>query len=205
MLATIKIISYAVTPHALTQACDVIRADGVAEGGGALNIRTAQLKTATLIETHHPGGKIAPKGRRVLDERLDRLGATLVDTLDVPHDVQAIGKAIEKAQGQVVFILTASATSDINDVAPVAVTQIGGEIIQFGMPVDPGNLLFLGHWHGKPVIGLPGCARSPALNGADWVLERLICGLPVGADDISAMGVGGLLKDIPERGRARGA
>jgi hypothetical protein len=53
----------------------------------------------------------------------------------------------------------------------------GGHVARFGMPVDPGNLLFLGDHAGRPVVGLPGCARSPALNGADWVLERLACGL----------------------------
>jgi molybdenum cofactor cytidylyltransferase len=73
------------------------------------------------------------------------------------------------------------------------------------MPVDPGNLLFFGELNGKPVIGLPGCARSPALNGADWVLERILCGVTVTPDDIAAMGVGGLLKDIPLRGRLRNA
>ena len=71
------------------------------------------------------------------------------------------------------------------------------------MPVDPGNLLFLGRLGRRPVIGLPGCARSPALNGADWVLERVVCGVPVTAADIQGMGVGGLLKEIPERGRPR--
>jgi molybdenum cofactor cytidylyltransferase len=53
------------------------------------------------------------------------------------------------------------------------------------------------------VIGLPGCARSPALNGADWVLERVACGVPVSAGDIAAMGVGGLLKEIPTRPQPR--
>jgi molybdenum cofactor cytidylyltransferase len=49
------------------------------------------------------------------------------------------------------------------------------------------------------VIGLPGCARSPALNGADWVLSRIACGLAVTGADIAAMGIGGLLKEIPSR------
>ena len=70
---------------------------------------------------------------------------------------------------------------------------------RFGMPVDPGNLLFIGDIAGRPVIGLPGCARSPALNGADWVLERVICGRPPSPQDIMGMGVGGLLKEIPSR------
>ena len=71
------------------------------------------------------------------------------------------------------------------------------------MPVDPGNLLVLGEMGTRPVIGLPGCARSPALNGADWVLERVVCGIDVGAEDIAAMGVGGLLKEIPTRPQPR--
>ena len=49
-----------------------------------------------------------------------------------------------------------------------------------GMPVDPGNLLLLGELDGKPVIGAPGCARSPKENGFDWVLSA--CS-PEGADD----------------------
>ena len=71
------------------------------------------------------------------------------------------------------------------------------------MPVDPGNLLFLGQQGARPVIGLPGCARAPALNGADWVLARVACGVAVSAQDIAAMGVGGLLKEIPSRPQPR--
>jgi len=98
-----------------------------------------------------------------------------------------------------VLILTASATSDRADVGPAGVVAAGGEVSRVGMPVDPGNLLFLGAHRARPVIGLPGCARSPKLNGADWVLERIACGIPTGPDEIAAMGVGGLLKEIPSR------
>ena len=97
------------------------------------------------------------------------------------------------------MILTGSATSDISDVAPSALRAAGGTLAHFGMPVDPGNLLFLGALGGRPVIGLPGCARSPALNGADWVIERICCGVSVMPENIMGMGVGGLLKEIPSR------
>ena len=69
--------------------------------------------------------------------------------------------------------------------------------------MDPGNLLFLGRLGARPVIGLPGSARSPVLHGADWVLARVACGLPCGAAEIAAMGVGGLLKEIPTRPQPR--
>jgi molybdenum cofactor cytidylyltransferase len=97
----------------------------------------------------------------------------------------------------------ARATSDIDDVAPSALRRAGGRVERFGMPVDPGNLLFLGRLGNRPVIGLPGCARSPALNGADWVLSRVACGIEVTGDDIAGMGVGGLLKEIPTRPQPR--
>jgi molybdenum cofactor cytidylyltransferase len=80
---------------------------------------------------------------------------------------------------------------------PVPLHDATGAILAHS--VDPGNLLFFGALGPRPVIGLPGCARSPALNGADWVLARIACGLRVTAADIAAMGIGGLLKEIPTR------
>ncbi|MDA9990677.1 hypothetical protein N9E48_07720 [Paracoccaceae bacterium] len=52
---------------------------------------------------------------------------------------------------------------------------------------------------------MPGCVRSSALNGADWVLSRTVCG--VECDDVSfaQMSVGGLLKEIPSRPHTRGS
>jgi len=46
---------------------------------------------------------------------------------------------------------------------------------------------------------LPGCARSPTLNGIDFVLVRLFAGLKVTSEDIMRMGVGGLLKEMDTR------
>jgi molybdenum cofactor cytidylyltransferase len=65
--------------------------------------------------------------------------------------------------------------------------------------VDPGNLLCLGRLGGVPALVLPGCARSPKLNGFDWVLERLFAGLPLSGREVMRMGVGGLLKEIEVR------
>ena len=71
------------------------------------------------------------------------------------------------------------------------------------MPVDPGNLMLLAHHGATPVLGLPGCARSSALNGFDWVLARLLANVPVTRADIMRMGAGGLLKEISTRPQPR--
>ena len=54
-----------------------------------------------------------------------------------------------------------------------------------------------------PVLGLPGCVRTPKLNGCDWVMQRLLAGLDVSAADIRALGIGGLLAEIPSRPQPR--
>ena len=67
------------------------------------------------------------------------------------------------------------------------------------MPVDPGNLICLGRISERPALVLPGCARSPKLNGIDFVLRRLFAGLKVTPADVMRMGPGGLLKEIDVR------
>jgi molybdenum cofactor cytidylyltransferase len=90
-------------------------------------------------------------------------------------------------------------------VVPAAIEAAGGAVDHFGMPVDPGNLMLLGHHGPVPVVGLPGCARSPKLNGFDWVLQRFLAGLPVKPADVMGMGAGGLLKEISSRPQRREA
>ncbi len=198
MLAgTVKIITYAVSAAAVEEAC--------ALGLAALRLRPVVLQTAGLVLTEVPGQdpKLTEKGRKVIAARLAALGIELAGVAVVDHAPDAIAAALPTLPGQMALILTGSATSDLFDTAPEGLRAAGGLVIRFGMPVDPGNLLFLGDLFGKPVIGLPGCARSPALNGADWVLERIACGIRVTGLDIAAMGVGGLLKEIPIRPQLR--
>ena len=197
LTGTVKIIAYAVPETALARAEQVAR--------GSIRIRPVTRATAGLLLTEVPGqdAKLAAKGRRAIEGRLRALGMRLTACQTVPHDAGPMAKALSVMEGDLLLILTGSATSDIDDTAPQAVRAAGGTVARFGMPVDPGNLLFIGALAGRPVIGLPGCARSPALNGADWVLERLACGLELADDDIAGMGVGGLLKEIPIRPQAR--
>jgi molybdenum cofactor cytidylyltransferase len=197
LVGTVKVIAYGVDRAALDAACRVAL--------GAIRVRPVKVHSAGLILTRTAGAvegvvaKLAEKGRAATEGRLRALGMTLAEVVTVPHEASAIAKALGRLKGEMALILTGAATSDLHDVAPAAVRLAGGQVARFGMPVDPGNLLFHGDLAGRPVIGLPGCARSPAINGADWVLERLACGITISDDDMAAMGVGGLLKEIPIR------
>jgi molybdenum cofactor cytidylyltransferase len=101
------------------------------------------------------------------------------------------------------LILGASAIVDLGDIVPAAVREAGGTIRHLGMPVDPGNLLLLAAHGDTPVVGVPGCARSLKPSGFDWVLARIAADLPIGGEDLAAMGTGGLLKEMPTRPQPR--
>jgi molybdenum cofactor cytidylyltransferase len=196
MVATVKMISYAVPDGQLVQAVEAAR--------GAISFARPVHQTASLILTDIPGSP-GDKGIEAVQRRADGLGMRMIETLRCDHDEAALADMIARAKGDIVLILTASATSDPADTAPAALRLAGGQVERFGLPVDPGNLLFLGDLNGRPVIGLPGSARSAVLHGADWVLARVACGVPIVSQDMARMGVGGLLKEIPTRPQPRRA
>jgi molybdenum cofactor cytidylyltransferase len=202
MVATVKIIPFAVPEDAVAR-CAAI----AGEGGGLLRVAAFRPLAVGMIQTRLPGLKetILDKTREVTLGRLDGLGCTLVLERRGTHKSAALAQEIVASIADVDMLLIhgASAIVDRRDVIPAAIELAGGTIDHFGMPVDPGNLLLLGHVQGKPVLGLPGCARSPKVNGFDWVLERLVAGLPMGPKEIMSMGAGGLLAEIPTRGLKR--
>jgi molybdenum cofactor cytidylyltransferase len=95
----------------------------------------------------------------------------------------------------ILVIFGASAISDRRDILPTSIEKV----FHLGMPVDPGNLLMLGEHRTKPVIGAPGCARSPKENGFDFMLARLMAGENPRDIRPAQLGVGGLLTEIYAR------
>jgi molybdenum cofactor cytidylyltransferase len=201
MVATVKIIPYAVAGAELARATRRL----ATACAGPIRLHRFRAGRAALILTTTPGLKpsLLAKGADAMRARLAALGQAMAPPVTVPHETAAVTRAIIEAGGDLVLILGASATSDAADTCPAALLAAGGRLVRFGMPVDPGNLLFIGEHAGRPVVGLPGSARSPALNGVDWVLERLAAGLAVTGAEIAAMGVGGLLKEIASRPQPR--
>jgi molybdenum cofactor cytidylyltransferase len=205
MVATVKIIPFAVPGAARDKAVAVAK-----DSSPLLRIAPYTVRKVGIVSTVLPGlvDKVIDKTLKVTAERLKPAGAAIVSELRVPHETKALAQALEKtlhAGAELVIVFGASAIADRRDVIPAAVEAIGGDIEHFGMPVDPGNLLLIASASGHPVLGAPGCARSPKENGFDWVLTRLLCGLPVTGADIAGMGVGGLLMEIVTRPQPRAA
>lgn len=200
LVATVKIIPYAVRRQALQEV--------VAGLCGRVQVQAVRPHRAVLIQTRLPGFResILDKTVGVTRQRLLGHGAELLREFRVAHAVDALAATLTEAiatGADWLLVAGASAISDRQDVIPAAITQLGGEVEHFGMPMDPGNLLLIGTVGKTVVIGVPGCARSPRPNGVDKVLERLSCGLPVTSRWIASLGVGGLLHEIVDRPEPR--
>ena len=197
IVATVKIIPYAVSAKIMA----AVRA-AIPKPAAVLApykpLRTAIISTCTP----HLKVSIISSTEAVTAKRVTDLGGSVLSMVRIPHEAAAVAAAIKDAiaaGAEQVLISGASATADRADTAPAGIVAAGGEIIHFGMPVDPGNLLVWARVGQVPVLVLPGCARSPRLNGADWIMQRIAAGSAVTARDIMGMGVGGLLVDTPAR------
>jgi molybdenum cofactor cytidylyltransferase len=200
MLATIKIIPFA-APRAALERCLALAKNAVA-------LAPYAPKRAALIQTRLPGTKdsVLANTEAATRARLAALGATLARARICAHDETALADELRaSADCDPILVIGASAVVDRRDAIPAAIVAAGGTVAHFGMPVDPGNLLLIGKIGESAVIGLPGCARSPKLNGFDWVLQRHAAGLAVGRNEIARMGVGGLLAEIPRPAPRAGA
>jgi molybdenum cofactor cytidylyltransferase len=205
MIATVKIIPFAVSQQARDAALAA-----AAKAQPLVRVAPYRVRRLGIVSTVLPGlaDKVIEKTLRITAERIAPAGARIVAERRVPHETGALAAAIQEvldAGAELVIVFGASAIADTRDVIPAAVEAVGGEIGHFGMPVDPGNLLLIARAQGRPVLGAPGCARSPKENGFDWVLMRLLAGLDVSREDIIAMGVGGLLMEIVTRPQPREA
>ncbi|MEM7257582.1 MAG: molybdopterin-binding/glycosyltransferase family 2 protein, partial [Pseudomonadota bacterium] len=198
MVATSKIITYAVPQPALAQVMAKITRHICVEAVGS--------HRATLIQTQLPAVKpsVLDKTASVTQRRLAARNASLLQELRCEHDTEALTATLKSVDdGDWILIAGASAISDRRDVIPAAIVAAGGSVSRYGIPVDPGNLLLLGEIHGRTVLGLPGCARSPRLNGLDLLLNRMACGVAITDEWLNSLSVGGLLAEMVDRPQPR--
>lgn len=199
LVATIKVIPFSVPGQRLDVVIAIAR-----QGEAAMTLLPFRPLSVGLIATQLPGLKesATEKTIAVTAARVGALSGTMLPALRLPHEEAAIAEGLGQLMDQgaeLLLVAGASAVVDRRDVGPAGIVRAGGEILHFGMPVDPGNLICLGRIGARPALVLPGCARSPKLNGIDFILPRIFAGLTVTGADFMALGVGGLLKEADAR------
>ncbi len=191
LLATVKIIPYAIPQRFIDQ---------LPTHTAKIDVKPFKEYRSIIISSSK---SLNEKAFSAIENRIKSSSGYIISVTQCEHSLQELSQEIRTASSQtdvdLILISGLSAISDHRDVVPAALIKAGGQIQHLGMPVDPGNLLMLGYIDDKTVIGLPSCAKSPALNGFDWILQRFAARLHISSDDIKHMGIGGLLKEDKTR------
>ena len=202
MVATLKIIPFLVAEASLAKIEELLN------GAVAFSFHPLRQCNVGLVQTQLAGQhhRLFSATKTVTQARLSRIGCHLVDSRICSHDRAAIADEIRlciEAGAELVLICGGTAIMDREDEVPQSVLLVGGKIDQLGLAVDPGNLLMLGRFGddlgGGYVIGMPGCARSPKLNGLDWVLQLVLANIRLDRRELADMAAGGLLMEIASR------
>ena len=131
----------------------------------------------------------------------------------------AIREAIEA--GAELVLVTGGMSVDPDDRTPLAIRNTGARVVSYGAPVLPGAMFLLAYYEAEaaeagalasadagqdaglmghaapakrtiPVMGLPGCVMYAKRTIFDLVLPRVLADDPVTAEDLAALGEGGL-------------
>ena len=143
MIATVKIIPFAVAGEARDKALAAARA-----AKPIVRIAPFKMRKVGIISTVLPGlaDKVIEKTLKVTAERLAPAGATIVAEKRVPHETKALAQGARRgAQGR---RRAGRGVRRFRDRRPArrdpgGGRAVGGRIEHFGMPVDPGNLLLV--------------------------------------------------------------
>jgi molybdenum cofactor cytidylyltransferase len=183
LIATIKIIPYGLPRHVI---------DSVKSSCSALSIQPYKPYNIAVInsDTSQTSGAIT--------QRIENTSGKLLEKIQSDHSTHSLKNAIQQCAINpaidLILLVGKSAIADRRDTVPSSLEAANGKVLHLGMPADPGNLLMLGEINKKQVIGVPSCAKSPARNGFDMVLEEFAANRSLSVDYIKQAGIGGLLK-----------
>ena len=120
---------------------------------------------------------------------------------------EAICQAIQDflAQGADFIVCTGGMSVDPDDKTPLAIKNTGADIVSYGAPVLPGAMFMLAYYQVTEgddprtvaIMGLPGCVMYAKRTIFDLVLPRVMADDKVTAEELAALGLGGLCLNCP--------
>ena len=145
-------------------------------------------------------GRIKDSFTPVLIEKMNEFGAELTDHAVCDDDSDAVTEKINEflKNGADIVLCTGGMSVDPDDRTPLAIKNTGARIVTYGAPVLPGAMFMLAYTaEGKAVMGLPGCVMYAKRTIFDLVLPRIMADDEVKAEELYAMGEGGLCLNCP--------
>lgn len=152
-------------------------------------------------------GRIKDTFTPVIEEKISEFDTEIIDHAiwndDDAKVTASILDMIEK--GADVVICTGGMSVDPDDKTPLAIRNTGAGIVSYGAPVLPGAMFLLAYYQVETgdrkrtvaIMGLPGCVMYAKRTIFDLVLPRVMADDEVRAEDLAALGQGGLCLGCP--------
>lgn len=139
-------------------------------------------------------GRIKDRFAPVLKEKIDYYGCSLVNILYSRDDREKIEDGIKSLieEGADVVLATGGMSVDADDVTPIAIQNVADEVISYGAPALPGNMLMLAYRGDTAIFGIPGAGMYFKTTSFDLVFPRVLAGERLTKKDITSLAHGGL-------------
>lgn len=163
-------------------------------------------------------GRIKDTFTPVIEEKIGEFDAEIIDHVTWNDDDTKVTASILDMikKGADVVVCTGGMSVDPDDKTPLAIRNTGARIVSYGAPVLPGAMFLLayyevdsqtepgnsgaaegGHKRTVAIMGLPGCVMYAKRTIFDLVLPRVMADDEVTAEDLAALGQGGLCLNCP--------
>lgn len=149
-------------------------------------------------EVYH--GRIQDMFTPEIIRKMEEFGCEMVSHVILDDDHEKITAAIRKMldDGCEMVICTGGMSVDPDDKTPLAIKNTGARMVSYGAPVLPGAMFLLSYYREKiPIVGLPGCVMYAKRTIFDLALPRLLADDEITAEELAALGEGGLCLNCP--------
>ncbi|WP_281492048.1 molybdopterin-binding protein [Desulfosarcina cetonica] len=190
-VAGVRVVPLIIDAHTITAAEAIC-----AKAAPLIQVKPFKARRVGVVttgsEVYH--GRIKDQFGPVLEKKFNALGSRVMRQILVSDDPQMTVEAIHTliAEGADMVMVTGGMSVDPDDQTPASIRAAGARVISYGAPVFPGAMFMLATIGDVPVAGLPGCVMYYRTSIFDLVMPRLLAGETITAEDIAAMGHGGL-------------
>ena len=174
-----------------------------------LNLLPFKHKKVGIVTTGNEVfyGRIKDTFTPVIEGKLAEFDTEIIDHVTWNDDDTKVTASILDMihKGADIVVCTGGMSVDPDDKTPLAIKNTGADIVSYGAPVLPGAMFMLAYYQVTEgddtrtvaIMGLPGCVMYAKRTIFDLVLPRVMADDKVTAEELAALGPGGLCLNCP--------
>ena len=174
-----------------------------------LNLLPFKHKKVGIVTTGNEVfyGRIKDTFTPVIEGKMAEFDTEIIDHVTWNDDDTKVTASILDMikKGADIVVCTGGMSVDPDDKTPLAIKNTGADIVSYGAPVLPGAMFMLAYYQVTEgddprtvaIMGLPGCVMYAKRTIFDLVLPRVMADDKVTAEELAALGPGGLCLNCP--------